>query len=587
MKPKNITPITVVCLAFGLLVFLSANTQTAQAQQVQVTAADPAAAAQGTINLNVKVTGKGFKNGAKAKWLVSGTTDPGGVVVNSTTFVNSGEVTANITVSDTAIVANFDIQVLNSDGRGGKGTELFAVNPKAEAYTCPPLIPSPSSDSKCYASIAGSPGCLDTTFGGIGFVTTAPHGQPIDGDSANEVLVQMDGKVIVAGTARIASQDYDLIVLRYNTDGSIDTSFGDPDPIVPGLRRGFVITPFTPDIDRGNAAILQPDGKIVVGGFAQPNMAVARYNSNGILDLTFGVGGKVTVNFGDYSEVQSIAIQSDGKLVLAGWQGQLPMFGLARLNQDGSLDSSFGTGGKLIVNPSGNNNWVGYGPPWSVAIQRVPAVTGQERIIVGGWSKKSEASPLEWTMLRLKPSGAKDTSFGTSGRVTTGFFGFGSQIRQIAIDSANRIVAAGTVRNGIESICGSYVIDYGIARYTQDGVLDASFSGGTQIVDVYGGLDDLRALVIQADGKIIIGGTAFSSDNSIKDVAIVRINSDGTRDFSFGPFGNGVVTTDIYGFEDRLSGVAVQPDDGKVLLTGSMYVNGNGDGVIGLARYWP
>ncbi len=127
MKPKTTPPITLVCLALGLLVFLCASSQSAQAQQVQVTAAAPAAAAQGTINLNVKVTGKGFKNGAKAKWFVSGSTDDGGVTVNSTTFVNSGEVTANITVSDTAIIANFDIQVLNSDGRGGKGTELFAV----------------------------------------------------------------------------------------------------------------------------------------------------------------------------------------------------------------------------------------------------------------------------------------------------------------------------------------------------------------------------------------------------------------------------------------------------------------------------
>ena len=127
MKPKTTTPTDLVCLTLGLLLFLSISAQTAQAQQIQVNAADPAAAAQGTINLNVKVTGKGFKNGANAKWFITGTTDPGGVQVNSTTFVNSGELTANITVADTAVISTFDIQVLNSDGRGGKGTELFAV----------------------------------------------------------------------------------------------------------------------------------------------------------------------------------------------------------------------------------------------------------------------------------------------------------------------------------------------------------------------------------------------------------------------------------------------------------------------------
>src|SRR5258705_8066031 len=100
MKPSAKTPtiLTILCLGFVLLNLCGAISS-AQAQQVQVTAADPAATAQGTINLNVKVTGKGFKNGAKAKWLVSGSADDGGVTVNSTTFVNSGEVTANITVS--------------------------------------------------------------------------------------------------------------------------------------------------------------------------------------------------------------------------------------------------------------------------------------------------------------------------------------------------------------------------------------------------------------------------------------------------------------------------------------------------------
>ena len=130
MKPIPRFPVRfLLCVGF----FLIAGISSVEAQQVQVTAADPMSAAQGTINLNVRITGKGFKNGAKAKWYVTGTTDPGGVTVNSTTFVSSGEVTANITVADTAVVSNFDIQVLNADGRGGKGTELFAVTAKAQA----------------------------------------------------------------------------------------------------------------------------------------------------------------------------------------------------------------------------------------------------------------------------------------------------------------------------------------------------------------------------------------------------------------------------------------------------------------------
>ena len=172
MKLRYQTPPAVIVLSIALLLFVAiALIPRVYAQgQVSVTAADPMAAEVGTINLNVKVTGKGFKNGAKAKWTVTGTTDTGGVTVNSTTFVSSGEVTANITVADTAAIATFDIQVTNSDGRGGKGTELFKVTAKqAKTVQCPAMQPAPSGDTKCYAAM---PGCLDSTFGGVGFVQT-------------------------------------------------------------------------------------------------------------------------------------------------------------------------------------------------------------------------------------------------------------------------------------------------------------------------------------------------------------------------------------------------------------------------------
>jgi len=139
MKPRPTPPLSnprprigrvaaLLTLCLATLLAFGGHDSNAQGQ-IQVNAADPALAAQGTVNLNVRITGKGFKNGAKAKWLVTGTTDPGGVSVNSTTFVSSSELSANITVADTATVSNFDIQVQNSDGRGGKGTELFAVTP--------------------------------------------------------------------------------------------------------------------------------------------------------------------------------------------------------------------------------------------------------------------------------------------------------------------------------------------------------------------------------------------------------------------------------------------------------------------------
>ena len=135
MRTRQQTSPAPKLLSLALLVSLAVWTIPSSHAQggVQVNAADPPSTEQGTVNLNVRVTGKGFKNGAHAKWFVTGTTNPGGVTVNSTTFVSSAEVIANITVSDGAITGNFDIQVLNSDGRGGKGTELFAVTPKGQS----------------------------------------------------------------------------------------------------------------------------------------------------------------------------------------------------------------------------------------------------------------------------------------------------------------------------------------------------------------------------------------------------------------------------------------------------------------------
>jgi uncharacterized delta-60 repeat protein len=279
MKPHKTPAAILILLALGFLFLTLSGSISAVQAQVQVTAADPPSAAQGTLNLNVKVTGKGFKNGAKAKWFVTGTTDPGGVQVNSTTFVNSGELTANITVADTAVIASFDIAVTNPDGRGGKGTELFAVTAKGQAV-CPALQPAPTSDTKCYAAL---PGCLDSTFGGVGFVHISP-GPSAYTVQANAVVVQPDAKIVVAGTAKISSTYTDFAVIRYNVDGTLDASFGDPDPLNPPLRRGYTVTAITTGSDTPQALILQADGKIVVSGSANNDGVVVRYNVDGTLD---------------------------------------------------------------------------------------------------------------------------------------------------------------------------------------------------------------------------------------------------------------------------------------------------------------
>ena len=201
MKSRhNIAPVFLL-LAFAFVVFLSlSTTPISHAQgQVQVTAADPPAAEQGTVNLNVKVTGRGFKNGAKAKWFVTGSADTGGVTVNSTTFVSSTELSANITVADSATIANYDIQVLNSDGRGGKGTELFAVTGRPNQPSCGTDVTNLSISVYKYTD------ATNTTTYNMQPDLTNPDGSPVPYVSSSKVK----GKSIDA-RFQISNCTYDL-----------------------------------------------------------------------------------------------------------------------------------------------------------------------------------------------------------------------------------------------------------------------------------------------------------------------------------------------------------------------------------------
>src|SRR5688572_16685766 len=233
MTPSRTT--TTILVVFGFLFLnLCGFVIDAQAQQIQVNAADPPAAEQGTITLDVKVTGKGFKNGAKAKWFVTGTADTGGVTVNSTTFVSSSELRANITVSDTAVISGFDIQVLNNDGRGGKGTGLFRVTAKGGGNACLPEATTPC--------LTGS-GCLDQTFNGNGQALTNTDGTVpsiADIDGAKAVMAQNDGKLVAVGLTSVpfdTGYTHHIFVARYNSNGTLDNAFGDLDLI--GTHTGI------------------------------------------------------------------------------------------------------------------------------------------------------------------------------------------------------------------------------------------------------------------------------------------------------------------------------------------------------------
>ncbi len=203
------------------------------------------------------------------------------------------------------------------------------------------LTPSP---------IEAAPGDLDPTFGNGGKVLT-PIGNS-GGSAAQGVAVQSDGKIVVVGLSNsgtTSAQNYDFAVVRYNADGSLDASFGTGGKVLTQIREN----------DVAYAAAIQADGKIVLAGFsstgtaASSDFALVRYNTDGSLDSSFGTGGKVLTDFGgsggDYA--RDVVIQSNGKIVVAGETGPdaTKDFALARYNTDGTLDLSFGTGGKVVT----------------------------------------------------------------------------------------------------------------------------------------------------------------------------------------------------------------------------------------------
>ncbi|MGH9824601.1 MAG: delta-60 repeat domain-containing protein, partial [Blastocatellia bacterium] len=196
-------------------------------------------------------------------------------------------------------------------------------------------------------------GDLDPSFGGAGKVVTNLGGF----DVIHALAVQNDGKIIAAGTSGVQ-----FAAARYNANGSLDSGFG---------GNGTLTTDFSggAGFEQANALVLQPDGKIVAAGYTPSSsgfdFALARYNSDGTADKRFGNRGKVTTNFfgfsADEAAASALVIQSDGKIIAAGSTNSLfglnQVFGLARYNEDGTLDPSFGNGGTVAISFFNNRDY--------------------------------------------------------------------------------------------------------------------------------------------------------------------------------------------------------------------------------------
>jgi uncharacterized delta-60 repeat protein len=437
-------------------------------------------------------------------------------------------------------------------------------------------------------------GTLDPSFGTSGLQTSDfANGD----DEASAVMLLPGGGFIAAGTAAMATDDFALA--RYDADGSLDLSFDGDGKAAVDLALG-ASTPF--------GLAVQPDGRILAAGEQRTGrtsgtaLTVVRYLASGALDAAFGTGGVALVDFGLPAEARAVALDAEGKILVAGvvGVGAGSQFALARLHPSGALDAAFGAGGKVTtpfavgagvanaVAVQGDGKIVlagaaGSGPSdfglarylsdgvldpgfsgdglvtvdintaadaaWALAVQP------DGRLLAAGYAYSGATS--DFALVRLNTDGALDTHFDGDGKLMTDFAGANSYAYGVQVLAGGRIVAGGQVETN-----GG---DFGLAAYNENGSADSSFDADGKVTTSIGAHDAGHALVVAADGKLLLAGRTQANDGR-DDFALLRYASDGALDGTFS--GDGMMTVDFAGAGASGFAAALQPD-GDILLAGS------------------
>ncbi len=322
------------------------------------------------------------------------------------------------------------------------------------------------------ASWAGSPtgydvsvvrlnadGTLDTSFSGDGVQYSGFGGD----ERAYGVAVQSDGKIVVGGL-RGNGVDGDFLAVRYNADGTNDSTFsGDGYDVLDVFG--------TASYDQASSVAIQSDGRILVAGTSTvggvPQFLVVRYNTGGTLDATFSGDGKVATPMGGGNAmIHGIALQPDGKIVAAGeayGAGAAYDFALARYNPDGSLDTTFSSDGKLLTAFGSAND-----------VARAVKLRSDGRIVAAGHANMS--GDLNFAVARYLSNGDLDTSFAGDGRATTAIGAGVDNAYAAGIDAAGRTVAAGESYNGSSAA-------FALVRYAEATCGDGNVQSGEQCDD--------------------------------------------------------------------------------------------------------
>jgi uncharacterized delta-60 repeat protein len=381
-------------------------------------------------------------------------------------------------------------------------------------------------------------GTLDASFGNNGIV------QKSTSYSLYNMVIQPDNKIIGVGSISSGYKNDDMAIVRYNSDGSIDNSFG---------TNGIVSVDFNGGNDGASAVKLQNDGKIVVVGHAQQNssnknsdIAVIRLNSDGTLDNSFATNGKFSLDVDGSAWDQGwlVAIQSDGKIVLVAQAGT-DRFGkcaVIRLNTNGTLDNTFDGDGILKAFSFG---------PYTFSFLYSLAIQTDGKILLGGTKNNN------FSVARINSDGSLDATYATNGiysNTTTLVAGC-----ELKLQSDGKLVAI-----------YSHPLDssVNITRLSSNGTPDLTF-GSSGVVKTYGttsteyhGVD----IAIQPNGKILATGNSYIIGIKYK-ILVVRYNSDGTLDNTFGT--NGIVTTSVANNSDDKGGQIQLQSDGKIVVLGS------------------
>jgi len=357
---------------------------------------------------------------------------------------------------------------------------------------------NPSVDDKYVSSALrlNPDGSLDTSFSGDGKLFTLLANRTFQDQAGG--LVQPDGKVVVAGNFHD-----DFGVTRFNADGTPDTSFGQD-----GVRRVAGTTSGLRSLS------LQADGKLILAGHD-----LVRLNADGSTDTSFGVLG-VAHGF-DEAYYVGVTLQADGKIVMSGRSDSYD-FQLARLNADGTVDSSFGKGGRATIEVGGQD--MGF----SVAVQP------DGKIVVAGQSEVGVITDI--CVLRVNADGSLDTGFSGDGKLAIDLGGAYENVQSVLLQPDGKIVLAGFSMNPGKA-------EFALLRLDPNGDLDRTFGTAGKLLLPLGPGDSVGySVALQSDGKLVLAGQSDYSAGQgplVHGIAVLRVNADGSLDSDFGGVASG------------------------------------------------